>query len=69
MAFQAELLQYGYETFQNVAPILYSVICFEMNTASITNKKLLQKERDSCKFMSSLETVTFYCKKILQLTI
>ena len=41
MAFQAELLQYGYETFQNVAPILHSVICFEINTASITNKKLL----------------------------
>ena len=49
MAFQAKLLShcfsksknYGYETFQNVAPILHSVICFEMNPASITNKRLL----------------------------
>ena len=49
MVFQTKLLShcfsksknYGYETFQNVAPILHSVICFEMNTASITNKRLL----------------------------
>ena len=36
-----KVLQYGYETFQNVAPVLHSVICSEMNTASITNKRLL----------------------------
>ena len=64
-----KVIQYGYETFQNVAPILHSVICSEMNTASITNKRLLQKERGGCKFRFSLETVTFYCKKILQLII
>ena len=47
MAFQAKLLsqffkviQYGYETLQNVAPIL-SVICSEINTASVANKRLL----------------------------
>ena len=61
-------MQYGHETFQNVAPILHSVISSEMNTASITNKSLLQNERGSYKFMFSLETVTFYCKKVLQLT-
>ena len=31
----------GYETFQIVAPILHSVIRSEMNTASVTNKRLL----------------------------
>ena len=49
MAFQAKLLsyaffkviQYGYETSKNVAPILHSEICFEMNNASITDKGLL----------------------------
>ena len=47
MVFRAKLLshsvfkiiQYGYETSQNVAPILHSVICVEMNTASMTNKR------------------------------
>ena len=47
MAFQAKLLshmffkviQYGHETFQNFAPILHFVICSEMNTASIINKR------------------------------
>ena len=60
-------MQYGYENFQNVAPILHSVICSEMNTASATKKRLLEKERGSYKFMFSVETATFYCKKILQL--
>ena len=36
-----EVMQYGYETFQIVAPILYPVICSQMNTSSITNKRLL----------------------------
>ena len=36
-----KVTQYGYETFHNVAPSLRSVICSEMNTALITNKKLL----------------------------
>ena len=38
-----KFIQHGYETFQNVAPILRSVICSEMNTASITNKRLRRK--------------------------
>ena len=46
---------------------MHSVICYDMNTASVRNKRLLQKEKGSYKFMFSLETVTFYCKKILQL--
>ena len=40
-----------------------------MNIPSIKNKRLLLKKRDSKEFMFSLETVTFYCKKILQLII
>ena len=42
-----KVIQYGYETFQNVAPILHSVTSSEMNTASIkkatkkANKRLL----------------------------
>ena len=64
-----KVIQYGYETIQNAAPILHSVICSEINTASIKNKRLLSKERGSYKFMFSLETVTLYCKKNLQLTI
>ena len=28
-----KVIQYGYETHQNVAPILHCVICSEMNTA------------------------------------
>ena len=34
-----------------------------MNTASITNKRLLLKERGNYKFIFSLKPVTFYCKK------
>ena len=45
------------------------VICFEMNTASITNITLLKKERGSSKFIFSLKNVTFYWKKISQLFI
>ena len=30
---------------KNFASILHSVICSEINNASITNKRLLQKER------------------------
>ena len=36
-----KVIQHGHETFQNVAPILRSVICSEMNTAPIANKRLL----------------------------
>ena len=53
----------------NKAPNLDSLICTEMNATSITNKRLFQKERGSYKFMFSLETITFYCIKILQLII
>ena len=53
----------------NKAPNLYSVICSEINTASNTNKRLLKKEKVGYNFMFSLATVTFYCEKILQLTI
>ena len=31
-------MQYGYVTFQNVAPILHPVICSEINTASLQTK-------------------------------
>ena len=48
MAFRAKLpshcfkvIQYGYETFQNVDPILHSAICSKVNTASTTKKRLL----------------------------
>ena len=34
-----------------------------MNTAS---KSCCEKEKGSYKFMLSLETVAFYCKKVLQ---
>ena len=34
-----KVIQYGYETSQNVAPILHSVICSEMDTAWITSKR------------------------------
>ena len=56
-----KVIQNGYEYLQNVTPILHSVICSEMNTAP------KEKERGSYKFIFSLKTVTFYCKKILQL--
>ena len=47
----------------NKAPNLHSVIYSEINTASVTNKRLLLNERGSCVFMFSLEIVTFYCQK------
>ena len=56
-------LELNVSLISNKAPNLHSVICFEMNTALITNKRLLLKERGSYKFMFSLETVTLYCKK------
>ena len=37
----------------NKAPNLHPVICSEMNTASFTNKMLLQNEKGSYKFMFS----------------
>ena len=63
-----KVTQYRYETFQKVGPILHFVIYSEMNTGSITNNRLLKNQRRSYKFIFSLETVTFNCKKILQLT-
>ena len=63
-----KVTQYRYETFQKVGPILHSVIYSEMNTGSVTNNRLLKNQRRSYKFIFSLETVTFNCKKILQLT-
>ena len=54
-----------YETFENVAPILHSVIYSEMNVASIINKRLLSMKSGSHKFRFSLEC--FYGQKILQL--
>ena len=47
----------------NKAPNLHSAICSEMNTASFAKKRLLFKKRSGYKFVFSLETVTFYCKK------
>ena len=48
------------------APILGFVICFEINTASITNTAQLQNGGVSYKFMFSLKNLTFYWKKILR---
>ena len=62
-------LEINVSLISNKAPNLHSVICSEMNTASITNKRLLLKERGSYTFMYSLETVTFYYKKKLQIVI
>ena len=62
-----KVIQNGYENLQNVTPILHSVICSEMNTNPITNKRLLKRKGGSYKFIFSLKTVTFYCKIILQL--
>ena len=62
-------LELNVSLISNKAPNLRSVICSEIKTASITNKRLRYKERGSYKFMFSLETVSFYCKKILQLII
>ena len=58
-------MQYGYETFQNVASVMHSVICCEMNIDSITRNRLLKKKRG----IFSLQTVTFYYKKVLQFII
>ena len=69
--FLAYLLTLTQETLKGKLHLLCNappVICSEMKTASITNKQL-QKEKGSYKLMFSLETVTFYYKKILQLLI
>ena len=50
-----KVIQYGYETFQNFAPIVNSVICSEMNTASLSNKKQKLRPR-SCKVRNNMET-------------
>ena len=47
------------------SPILCFVICFEINTASITNTAQLQNGGVSYRFMFSLKNLTFYWKKIL----
>ena len=51
----------------NKAPNVHPVICSEMNNAFVTKRKPVKMERGSYKFMFFLETVTFYCKTILQL--
>ena len=57
-------IQYGYETFQK---------SIQMNTAYEycfnSKQKATIKGKGSYKFLFSLETVTFYCKKILQFII
>ena len=53
----------------NKAPNLHFAISSEINTALITNKKLLLKERGNYKFIFSLKTITFHCKKKLQIII
>ena len=65
MAFQAKLLshmffkviQYGYETFQNVAPILHSVICkieednkFKILSCQVRNNMEATLHVKDCKF-------------------
>ena len=47
------------------APSLCFVICFEINTTSITNTAQLQNGRVSYNFMFSLKNVTFYWEKTL----
>ena len=39
------------------APNLHRVICSKMNTASITNKRLLEKGRGSYELMFALKTL------------
>ena len=39
-----KVIQYGYETFQNVTRIRHYVICSENNTASITKKRLCKRK-------------------------
>ena len=51
------------------APKLHFVVFCEMHTASMTNKRLMQKESGCYMFMFSLETIIFYFKKILQFII
>ena len=57
MALQAKLLSHCFSK-------SYSMVMLQLQT-----KDPCKKERGSCKLMLSLEAVTFYCKKILQLTI
>ena len=53
----------------NKSPNLHSVICSELNIASVTNKRLISKQSVVYEFVISLEIVTFYCKNILQFVI
>ena len=51
----------------NRAPNQHFAICCKMNIASIINKRLMEMERSTYKFMFSLETVTFYWKTFYNL--
>ena len=64
-----KVIQHGYKTIQRVAPILQPVICSEINAASVKNKRLLQNEMGSYKFMFSLHTVTFVTQNYSKLYI
>ena len=65
----SKVIQYRYDTFQYVDLILYPVICSRKILLQLQTKGWCKKEKGSYKFMFSLKTVAFYCKKILQLTI
>ena len=64
-----KVIQYGSVTFQNVVAILTPLFVLRKIMVQLKTKGCCKKERGSYKFVFSLETVTFYCKKILQLTI
>ena len=37
-----KVIRYGYETFQNVAPILHPVVCSMMNTVQLQKKATIK---------------------------
>ena len=62
-----KVIQYDYETFQNVVPILHSVICLRWILLQLQTKACDKKEKGSHKIMLSLETVTFIVKRFYDL--
>ena len=66
-----KVIQYGYETFQNVAPTLHPVICFVMNTASITKKGYCKRNRvfiSSCFYVETYVEYFFIIKRFYNLS-
>ena len=65
-----KVIRYGYETFQNVAPILHPVVCSVMNTVQLQKKGYYKRNRvfiSSCFYVETYVEYFFIIKRFYNL--